>query len=118
MTTLLPRRYAFAALSLTLVATAIGCKHHGGVAASDGGPGDGSAAVTERPGLPPPPDVAAAPADAIKTASGIASKVLAPGTGTDHPSQNDSVRVNYTGWTTDGKMFDSSVQPRQPMRKA
>jgi len=118
MTTPFPRRFAFAALSLTLVAAATGCKHHGGGAGSDGGAGDGSAAVTERPGLPPPPDVAAPPADAIKTTSGIASKVLSPGTGTDHPSQNDSVKVNYTGWTTDGKMFDSSVQPRQPMRKA
>jgi FKBP-type peptidyl-prolyl cis-trans isomerase len=27
------------------------------------------------------------------------------------------VKVNYTGWTTDGKMFDSSVAPLQPGRK-
>jgi peptidylprolyl isomerase len=68
-------------------------------------------------GLPAPPDVAAPPADAIKTASGLASKVLSAGTGTEHPSQNDAVKVNYTGWTTDGKMFDSSVSPLQPGRK-
>ena len=68
-------------------------------------------------GLPAPSDVAAPPADAMKTASGLASKVLTPGTGTDHPSQNDTVKVNYTGWTTDGKMFDSSVPPLQPGRK-
>jgi FKBP-type peptidyl-prolyl cis-trans isomerase len=54
----------------------------------------------------------------MKTASGLASKVLTPGTGTDHPGQNDSVKVNYSGWTTDGKMFDSSVAPLQPGRKA
>lgn len=60
--------------------------------------------------IPAPPDVAAAPADAEKTASGLASKVLTPGKGKDHPSATDSVEVHYTGWTTDGKMFDSSVK--------
>jgi FKBP-type peptidyl-prolyl cis-trans isomerase len=59
--------------------------------------------------IPPPPDVAAAPADAAKTASGLASKVIQPGTGKAHPSKTDLVTVDYTGWTTDGKMFDSSV---------
>ncbi|MCU0305684.1 MAG: FKBP-type peptidyl-prolyl cis-trans isomerase [Thermoanaerobaculales bacterium] len=61
-----------------------------------------------------PPDVAAPPADAEVTASGLASKVLAPGTGTVHPEAWDTVTVHYTGWTTDGKMFDSSVQRGQP----
>jgi len=56
-----------------------------------------------------PEDVAAAPASAEKTASGIASKVLVKGTGTDHPKATDQVKVHYSGWTTDGKMFDSSV---------
>ncbi len=57
---------------------------------------------------PAPPDVAAPPADAQKTPSGLASKVLTKGTGTAHPSKTDVVTVHYTGWTTDGKMFDSS----------
>jgi FKBP-type peptidyl-prolyl cis-trans isomerase len=56
-----------------------------------------------------PEDVAAAPADAEKTDSGIASKVLTKGTGTDHPKATDQVKVHYSGWTTDGKLFDSSV---------
>jgi FKBP-type peptidyl-prolyl cis-trans isomerase len=56
-----------------------------------------------------PEDVAAPPADAQKTASGIASRVLAAGTGTVHPQATDTVEVHYSGWTTDGKMFDSSV---------
>lgn len=64
--------------------------------------------------IPAPPDVAAPPADAEKSASGLAWKVLAKGTGTAHPTQNDSVSVNYTGWTTDGKMFDSSLKRGQP----
>ena len=58
-----------------------------------------------------PADVAAPPADAQKTASGLASKVLRPGTGTTHPHHWDEVTVNYTGWTTDGKMFDASAEP-------
>jgi peptidylprolyl isomerase len=64
--------------------------------------------------IPAPSDVAAPPADATKTASGLAYKVLTPGTGTEHPSAADRVTVNYTGWTTDGKMFDSSVARGQP----
>ena len=59
--------------------------------------------------LPAPADVAAPPADAQVTASGLASKVLQPGTGSDHPLATDTVKVHYTGWTTDGKMFDSSI---------
>jgi hypothetical protein len=64
--------------------------------------------------IPPPDDVAAAAPDAKKTASGLATKVLTKGTGTDHPAATDKVKVNYTGWTTDGKMFDSSVTRGQP----
>jgi peptidylprolyl isomerase len=65
--------------------------------------------------IPAPPDVAAAPADAEVTASGLASKVLEAGTGTEHPGAIDLVEVHYTGWTTDGKMFDSSVVRGEPI---
>jgi peptidylprolyl isomerase len=58
--------------------------------------------------------VAAPPADAQVTSSGLASKVLSPGTGTRHPTRNSFVKVHYTGWTTDGKMFDSSVAKGAP----
>ena len=61
-----------------------------------------------------PADVAAAPADAAKTPSGLASKVLTKGTGTTKPSAADTVTVHYSGWTTDGKLFDSSVKGGQP----
>ena len=59
--------------------------------------------------IPAPPDVAAPPSDAEVTASGLASKVLVAGTGSQHPTAADSVEVHYSGWTTDGQMFDSSV---------
>ena len=64
--------------------------------------------------IPPPPDVAAVPSDAKKTPSGLASKVLQAGSGSAHPAQADLVTVHYTGWTTDGKMFDSSVSRGKP----
>jgi FKBP-type peptidyl-prolyl cis-trans isomerase len=65
--------------------------------------------------IPAPPDVAAAPADAERTASGLACKKLQDGTGTTHPKADSRVRVHYTGWTTDGKMFDSSVARGEPI---
>ena len=64
--------------------------------------------------IPAPADVAAPPADAERTASGLASRVLVAGTGTAHPSSTSTVEVHYTGWTTDGEMFDSSVQRGSP----
>jgi FKBP-type peptidyl-prolyl cis-trans isomerase len=67
------------------------------------------------PQIPAPPDVAAAPADAIRTSSNLASKVLQPGNGTRHPRPNSTVTVHYTGWTTEGKMIDSSVAKGQPL---
>ena len=66
--------------------------------------------------IPAPADIAAAPADAQKTASGLASKVLQKGKGKVKPTAADSVEVHYTGWTTDGHMFDSSVKRGQPAR--
>ena len=56
-----------------------------------------------------PADVAAPPAEAKKTSSGLAYRVLEKGTGTRHPGPTSVVEVHYSGWTTDGKMFDSSV---------
>ena len=70
---------------------------------------------TRRPPTLPPPDVAAPPADAMRTASGIAYKVLKPGTGTKKPTDRDGVTVHFTGWTTDGKMFQSTVSSLRPV---
>ncbi len=65
--------------------------------------------------IPAPADVASPPADAQTTASGLATKVIKPGTGKTHPTGRSRVRVHYSGWTTDGKMFDSSVARNEPI---
>jgi FKBP-type peptidyl-prolyl cis-trans isomerase len=68
--------------------------------------------------MPDPPavpeDVKAAPATAKKTKSGLAYKVLTKGKGKDHPKATTRVEVHYSGWTTDGEMFDSSVTRNEP----
>ena len=74
----------------------------------------GGAALAFAAQIPAPSDVAAAPADAETTASGLASKVLEAGSGSTHPTATNNVTVHYTGWTTDGRMFDSSVTRGQP----
>lgn len=69
----------------------------------------------EMPPITPPLDVAAPPEDASFTASGLASKVLQPGNTNIRPGPTSTVRVNYTGWTTDGEMFDSSIPRGEPI---
>ena len=56
-----------------------------------------------------PADVAAMPDDAKKTESGLAYKVIEAGEGGDKPAASNTVTVHYTGWETNGEMFDSSV---------
>lgn len=65
--------------------------------------------------VPAPPDVAAPPADASKTATGLFSKVIKAGTGTIHPTAASTVKVHYSGWLTNGELFDSSVVRGEPI---
>ena len=51
----------------------------------------------------------------MRTPTNIASKVITPGKGTRHPRPNSIVTVHYTGWTTDGRTFDSSVTKGTPL---
>lgn len=68
-----------------------------------------------RPVAPPaPPDVAEAPAQAARTASGLAWRVLSKGQGTAHPGPHDKVIVTFTGWTTGGEVIDSSIPDGEP----
>lgn len=64
--------------------------------------------------LEAPVDVAAVPSDAERSKSGLAWRVLKAGAGDKHPKANSAVVVHYTGWTSDGTMFDSSVERGKP----
>lgn len=52
-------------------------------------------------------------AGVITTESGLQYKVVKEGTGAK-PAAEDKVKVQYTGKTLDGKVFDSSVERGQP----
>ena len=65
--------------------------------------------------LPFPSNAAKAPTDAITTASGLKYVVLSDGTGSENPQANSKVKVHYTGWMTNGEMFDSSVVRGEPI---
>ena len=68
-----------------------------------------AAAASAQRTVAAPSDVAAPPDDAEVTASGLASKVVEAGSGTQNPGPTSTVTVHYTGWMTDGQMFDSSI---------
>jgi FKBP-type peptidyl-prolyl cis-trans isomerase len=110
-----------ARILLTAVVGLAACKKSGPRPMAAAAPA-GQPAMAPRPALGPPADpnapadIKAAPPDAEKTASGLASRVLHPGTGKDHPRVTDVVSVHYTGWMTDGHKFDSSVDRGQPAR--
>ena len=66
------------------------------------------------PDIPAPADVSAPPADAVKSPSGLVSRIVTPGSGSDKPQQTDFVTVHYTGWTSEGRLFDSSHARSMP----
>jgi peptidylprolyl isomerase len=49
------------------------------------------------------------PASATRTASGLAYQVLKAGPGGARPSLASTIDIHYSGWTSDGRLFDSSV---------
>jgi FKBP-type peptidyl-prolyl cis-trans isomerase len=55
-----------------------------------------------------PDDVAAAPVEAISTASGLRMIVLQPGHGTESPVGNDCALVRFTAWRRDGSLQSTS----------
>ena len=89
---------------------------HPGAANNPGSSADGSSFnQSSRESIPAPSDVAGIPADAESTPNGVGYIVLEDGNPSGkRPSPTDLVRVHYTGWTTDGNMFDSSVVRGEP----
>jgi len=67
--------------------------------------------------IPAPADVGKAPGDATVMGGGLAYKVLTPPPcspeACERPLAFDTVEVDYSGWQTNGKMFDSSVSRGQ-----
>ena len=90
-------RIAVGAALIVLLAASPACRRDGAIS-----------------GTVPPPDVAAPPADAAVTASGLAFRVLARGGHGRHPSPTSRVLVNYTGWTTDGTIIDGAPVGSEP----
>ena len=86
---------------------------------SDAGGRGGQSQFSTPTGIPLP-DVAVPPPDAIGTPSGLATKLLRSGTGKkeDRPGPNDTVLVDYTAWTADGKVYDGTVATMREARKA
>ncbi len=62
----------------------------------------------------PPPDVAEVPDDATRTDSGLAFRVLTPGSSDERPGPNDLVSVHFSGWTTRGVLVESSLAENRP----
>lgn len=71
--------------------------------------------VESRPAPPvTPKHLTAPPKQAKHTASGLAYLVLAKGTGERRPEATSRVQLHYSGWTTEGELFDSSVVRGHP----
>jgi len=47
----------------------------------------------------------------VQTASGLQYEILAPGKGTQKPTDSDVALINYEGKLTDGTIFDKSQRP-------
>jgi FKBP-type peptidyl-prolyl cis-trans isomerase len=55
-----------------------------------------------------------APKHAYRTGTGLRFVVFKRGKNTSHPSSTTNVTVHYEGYTSDGEIFDSSVERGEP----
>jgi len=63
---------------------------------------------------PTPPNVKTIPYESEKSKSGLAWMPLKAGKGVIKPSAVSVVRVHYTGWRTNGVIFDSTIVSGEP----
>jgi peptidylprolyl isomerase len=54
------------------------------------------------------------PKDAVKTPSGLVTRVIQPGTGTDRPRAEDVAVVRYSIWKSDGKILETWAKRGEP----
>jgi hypothetical protein len=74
----------------------------------------GATKIIEPPKPKAPADVAGPPGDAIRTASGLAYKVINAGEGDQKPNVNSTVVAHLNSWTTDGKSMQSTTSRGRP----
>lgn len=61
-----------------------------------------------------PPGYTEPPPDAVETDSGAFSRRFAEGTGEEKPGPDSVALMHWTGWTTDGKLFESTALRGRP----
>jgi FKBP-type peptidyl-prolyl cis-trans isomerase len=100
-----------------LIVTLMACSQAFGQDATDPAKAPQGADKAEAPmnpakpaGDPPIP----ADTEVVTTSTGLKYSVLRKGTGTASPKIGDPVKVNYTGWRLDGKVFDASSRHGGP----
>jgi peptidylprolyl isomerase len=71
--------------------------------------------IIPRPAPPEvPADLAAPPPGAQRLKSGVALRVLEPGSGSQHPGPGSVVEIHYSAWAADRRRFESTVTRGQP----
>ena len=70
--------------------------------------------ANQEPAEGPAPRPVPADTEIQTTKSGLQYSILQPGNGEEFPGYGDKVKVHYTGWLTDGTMFDSSHTRGEP----
>jgi peptidylprolyl isomerase len=71
--------------------------------------------IVEAAAPPAADEITQPPPDARHTESGLRYVVLSEGTGTQRPTRDDRVLVNYSGWNAEGTLFDSSITRGEPI---
>jgi FKBP-type peptidyl-prolyl cis-trans isomerase len=80
-----------------------------GDSGNEEGQGSPSGPTLSKPGpFAAPPDVREPPAEALRTASGIAMTILHSGSESQHPEGDDCVVVKFTTWKRDGSLLATS----------